>query len=601
MPVNREHNNANSIAIIDEAITGLQEGNDEAHWSDEVIEAARELLRADPRLFQRKRAAIKKAGKKPQITAWTNEVKAGMEGQQQDTKADALVSAVRKRAELFHDPERNCYANFQEDEHFETWALGSRGFADWMGYLAYRELGFAPSEATAASAISTLNGIALYEGQEIPVYLRCAPIDGGYMVDLTDTTWRAVEVKADGWRIVDRPKVRFVRSKTAAPFPFPDRDGNVESLWAHVNIPHRYRPLVAACLLEFWRPETPYPVLELCGEQGCAKSSTHKRLRQLTDPNTVPLRAAPKTREDIFVAAGNNHQASFENMSGLSAAMQDALCTLATGGGFAARKLYSDADENVISVKRPVIANGIQPIATRPDLIDRTIHIDLPRIDVYRPESELDAEFADGYPKIFGGLLTLFSRTLAALPKVSIERPPRMADFAGLGQAMLEAVNGSRDGCEGFVGLLRENRNASLRRSLDASPAVLAVMALANTEGHWEGTMKELKHRLDISYRQEGEGWPRSPEGLSHALRRLAPALRELGVEVERTGHSRTGNTVRISSSNADKQDNPSTHSHLHDNSRSREGLKDVKVDSNPSGSEKKITQIDSFDDVEVI
>ena len=147
----------------------------------------------------------------------------------------------------------------------------------------------------------------------------------------------------------------------------------------------------------------------------------------------MPLRAAPKDREDIFITAANNHQASFENMSGISTKMQDALCTLTTGGGFAKRKLYSDSDESVIAVKRPVIANGIQPIATRPDFIDRTIHTELPRILSYKPESELDAAFERDYAKIFGGLLNLFHLTLKALPKIEVKKPPRMADFARLG------------------------------------------------------------------------------------------------------------------------------------------------------------------------
>ncbi|WP_298225230.1 hypothetical protein, partial [Acidocella sp.] len=99
--------------------------------------------------------------------------------------------------------------------------------------------------------------------------------------------------------------------------------------------------------------DTPFPVLELVGEQGSAKSTTQSVLRSLVDPNKVMLRGRPKTVEDIFVAARNNWLVSYENLSGLTAEQQDAFCTLSTGGGFASRQLYTNGEEHVMETKRP--------------------------------------------------------------------------------------------------------------------------------------------------------------------------------------------------------------------------------------------------------
>ena len=92
---------------------------------------------------------------------------------------------------------------------------------------------------------------------------------------------------------------------------------------------------------------------------GVCKSKTQDVLRDFIDPNQVNLRAKPKNRESLFVSAENSHLISYENLSHLQPDMQDAFCTLATGGGFADRTLYTNKEETIIDVKRPVVLNGI--------------------------------------------------------------------------------------------------------------------------------------------------------------------------------------------------------------------------------------------------
>src|SRR5690606_9559050 len=103
------------------------------------------------------------------------------------------------------------------------------------------------------------------------------------------------------WEIIDRPGAMFVRGDSMLPLPDPVPGGDVALLWRIANVPEPQRILVLAWLVDCLRPETPYPLLELIGEQGSGKSVTAEALRRLVDPNSANLRAEPKSAEDLFV------------------------------------------------------------------------------------------------------------------------------------------------------------------------------------------------------------------------------------------------------------------------------------------------------------
>ena len=468
------------------------------------------------------------------------------------TTADELVALVQSRADLFHSEDGACFAALRETPR-AVYRLDTQGFAEWLSYAYYRATetdrgpGRAASDTSIRTARTVLAGIARNDGPEEQVFLRCARLDDRYYLDLGDDSWRAVEITSAGWRIIERPPVYFWRSSTMRPLPEPTPGGDLGKLWRYANIPESARDLVTAWMLEAMRPETPFPVLELIAQQGAGKSGTQAKLRRCIDPNAVDLRAAPKSTEDLFVSAGVNWMASLNNLSHLTSNMQDAICSLATGGGFAGRTLYTNADETLIDAKRPVIINGIVPLVTAQDLTDRVIHVELPTIETYRSETELDAEFERDAPLILGGLLDLFVTTLRVLPSVRLQRPPRMADFAVLGEAMMRAQGKAADS---FLQLYKENRRQSTARSLEASPVAVAIRALADAhDSHtlpvFEDTMGRLLERLS-NHRESGDSWPKSPRGLGDVLRRQRPALAQIGISVDISTPGKRGVIVTI-------------------------------------------------------
>jgi hypothetical protein len=110
---------------------------------------------------------------------------------------------------------------------------------------------------------------------------------------------------------------------------------------------------------------------------------------------------------------------------------------------------------------------GIEELATRGDLLDRSIIVDLPRIrEAERKlEGELMREFYEARPRILGALLDAVSAGLRNYDTIRLEKLPRMADFAKWAAA--EPALGWKPGA--FLRAYAANRDMANEMTLDAS------------------------------------------------------------------------------------------------------------------------------------
>lgn len=530
--------------ILAEAISRL-ESDPGAIFEDTVLNAARTLRETDEAAYYRLRAKVK--GLKVKL----DELTAPERRNHEDNMLDHVVQIARDRCDLCHDADGRGVALIEQDGVQQVWYVDGQGFRDWLRSAYFKEALSGIPDAAIASAIGTLAAIGIHQGEQVQVHIRCAKHEGAYYIDLCNDKWQSVRIDAKGWTIMQDTSVLFTRTKTMRPLPAPAASGNLEQLWSHVNVPESDRPITLAWTLESLRPDTPFAILEMVGEQGSAKSTTQRKLRALIDPNKVSLRGRPKTVEDIFVSAANNWIVSFENLSSLTAEQQDALCTLATGGGYASRQFYTNGEEHVLETKRPVMLNGISGVASRPDLIERTVQIEAPNIpsDKRQDESKLELAWQVDYPIIFGGLLDLFSATLAKLPEVNLPEMQRMADFQMLGEAMVMAQGGAH----GDFSLLYAGKVADgVDRSLDAFGVANAIQVfmIERNGKPWHGTVLALYVSLQERSGADRSNWPKSARGLSGQLKRLAPGLRCKGIHIEHVKKSNKGAGLVISLKN---------------------------------------------------
>jgi hypothetical protein len=351
-----------------------------------------------------------------------------------------------------------------------------------------------------------------------------------------------IEVTAEGWSVITDPPVRFVRSRSIRPLPIPERGGSLDGVVRLLNIREPKDILLAqAWLIGLFQPHGSYPVLILGGEQGAAKSTTAGMLKRVVDPSGAPLRSPPRSIKDLMVGAANSHVLAFDNISHVPPWLSDAICRIATGGGLSDRALYTDDEESLLEAKRPVILTGIGEIATRSDLLDRGILLDLPPIpeEKRRTEEDVTRAFEMEHAHALGAILDAVSAGLRNLPNVEPRPWPRMADFA---KWVVACAPGIGVPPEAFLKAYAANRAGANAIALDSSAVAGAVIRLVEL-GTFEGTATDLLRRLE---KQESASagdleWPRNGKGMTEALKRCAPNLRASGVEIDiqRTARAR--------------------------------------------------------------
>jgi hypothetical protein len=494
-----------------------------------------------------------------------------------DSPMERMIKYAKEAGDYFHNSEMEAYGTVKVVAgHEETYPLNSRRFQLWLRREFWRreKMRLEEEEKTKdqepiifptralADVVAHFESIALFEGREEEVATRVAWSGGWVYVDLADEAWRAVEISVDGWRVISSADVpvRFVRAKGMLPLPEPV-EGSADDLAilrgllniGDSDVGERNWRLICAWLVQAFNPKGPYPVLTVLGSQGSAKSTAQKILRNIVDPSSVPLRSAPRDEHNLYIDAASGWVIALDNMGSLPAWLSDALCRLATGGGFSTRRLYTDQDQILFSALRPTAVNGIGDVISRPDLLDRALIINLPPIprEQRKLERVLEAEVEQIKPQVLGALFSAVAAGLRNRESVTLESKPRMADFAVWGCSTEEALGGEPGS---FLAAYDASQDEAVETALESWPIAEVLWnfatAFKSEENAWVGTAKELlstlNDRVDDDALKRSKDWPKQPNKLSEQLNRLAPSLNEVGVFIVRSGSHKGGRKLRV-------------------------------------------------------
>ncbi|ABW09730.1 hypothetical protein Franean1_0264 [Parafrankia sp. EAN1pec] len=456
----------------------------------------------------------------------------GGKGERGPSQASQLVTLARERYELFMSEDGRPYGVKTDGPNI---ALPLRGRAGLRSQLAriYTDTsgGAVPSASALADAMTVLEGIAQSVDPRVP-HLRVARDDDGrIVVDLGASDGRCVIVGPAGWERAGRSPVLFRRSGAMKPLPDPVRDGDgLAKLRGLLNTTEAGFRLLVAWLVAAFIPGIPHPILTFRGEQGTGKSYSAKMVIGIVDPSGAPKRTAPRDIKSWATQAFNSWALCLDNVSIVPDWLSDALCRAVTGDGIVDRALYTDDDVVVLEFRRVLAMTTIDAGALNGDLAERLLTIELRLIpdSARREEADLDAAYADAHPAILASLFDLLAKVLKALPDVVLTERPRMADFA----RVLAAVDKVTDWktLESYKDTARD----AVADVLDGEPFAKAVVELVDRSGP-DGlllTASELLEKVATPDRLPKK-WPKDATRASGQLKRLAPALRTIGIDVD--------------------------------------------------------------------
>jgi hypothetical protein len=468
---------------------------------------------------------------------WQEKMQSG-EGGEKEKQSDVIIR-LAEDIQYFINELEESYGAVAIHGHTEVMAINNAKFKLYLTKLYFEETNSAPSSDAMNQALKVLEMKAMFSGEQRKLHRRMTIHGDDYYYDLVDQHWQAVKISKQGCTIEKRPPILFTRNKNMKEQVLPDMTIEHKDLLGLVRKHFRFKKesdliLFTVFLVSCFVAEIAHVILVLFGEKGASKSTTMSMVKQIVDPAVQGLLSMPTSKQDLAIILANTYMPSFDNLDALSAEKSDMLCMAATGGAFSKRTLYSDAEETILRFKRCVMLNGINVVATRSDLLDRSVVLELERIpkNERKTEDHVWTNFHADLPKILGAIFQTLSKAMILRNEIELEEVGRMADFTYWGFAIAEVLD---IGGETFLQAYLGNQDRANEEAISSHPVAAAVLALMKTNNKWVSSISKLLKELEEVAELEKintrvRTWPKDSHVLSKRLKEVKSNLEEVGI-----------------------------------------------------------------------
>lgn len=449
--------------------------------------------------------------------------------------------------ELCHDNLESSYVIFAEQPGI-AYDVSSGFVAKRVQFDYYMRTRNALSAEGLKEVTGVLKARALFEGPQREIHLRCGGDENLMVIDRGAEQQNFVHITVDGWDVAEESPFLFRRAPDFGTLPLPERGGDLREMQRVLGVLDQAFFVMLLFIIVSLARQGPYLMAMIKAEHGSGKSTITSVIKGAVDPSTVSRQPLIKDERDLYIRAQDSRLLAFDNVSRVNEPMADALCRILTGGGFMARKLYSDTEQILIEATRSILSNGITDITDRPDLIDRSILMSLPPIDERnrKTEAQIKKEVSEAMPRFLGCIYDCVSCALRSLDQVEAPQEFRMADAMHWAVAA-EPATGFPPGT--FVAAMKQAQHEALVESALTNSVVISLLKLLHgAKGHvFEGLVSQLHEALyNLDWRSH-HPLPKTASGLSSAISRLRQSLERIGVHVSFPPRSSAGRVIRLS------------------------------------------------------
>lgn len=438
---------------------------------------------------------------------------------------------------FFHDETQEAFAVIPVSGHNEVIKCSSNRFKSYLSKLAYDHESEVLSKDALNCCLSLIEAKAIFEGECFPLKIRVASHGDDIWYDLTDKNWNVVRISKNGWEVTSCAKPIFQRYRHQQAQVVPDKSGDLHDIKEFVNISDKKQMcLFLVSIVASFIEDMDHPIFVFYGEKGASKSSLMTLLRTLIDPSIAGLLTIPGRSEDLIQIMSHNWCPFFDNVSYLSLEVSDIMCKTSTGGAFSKRALYTNDEDHIQTFRRVQGINGISLVASKSDLLDRSLLFELKRIKSKDrlPKKKLLEAFNEKLPFLLGGVFNALSKAMDLYDSIQTDELYRMADFTKWGIAIANALGYTQ---KEFVDAYEANISLQNEQSIHENPVALALIEFINKEKQWQGTASELKKELeDVAFQEQIETrskyWPKAPNVLVRRLNEVLSNLEAGGVHM---------------------------------------------------------------------
>lgn len=539
--------------------------------------------------------------------------KDGDEDDASESRANiALKLAQAHSRKLFVNESGQGYAAMIVDDHVEIHPMEERRFRNWICGLYHKMEDDMLSEEDLKKVVRILEAKAEFGSDvsrhrldvRVRGYNRQKELDfenresayNGYELgdededaedfdeiyyDLTNKKWEAIRITAQGWEIVKDPPILFRRHGGERAQPHPNRNYRKDVLKQFIGLlnvknPDHVTILKGIIPSYLWTPTIPKFVLMNTAAHGTGKTTMFELIKDSIDPNVTKTASLPGEIHNLKQFLSHNYIAFFDNVSYLSDDQSDTLCRAVTGSGDMKRKLYENDADIIYSHRRVIGLNGINNAATRPDLLDRGIIIELEKID--RQNRKLLGRIKRDCNKLKPELLAFYLDVLVEVLKERQKYRDADPDYYGLKELIQQTGGLPRMAdaailCEQIAAKVAEKMGepytpGDFLRALDRNLMTLNVEALKEsliaevlitfmtdmeTYGkgvdpvkfgdpypHWVGSPTMLLGELndfivnhpDLKIDTRSKSWAKDPSSFGKQLRQISTNLAAVGITI---------------------------------------------------------------------